>query len=306
MMEEISTSNQAKASLSQLIKWQYPWISEAKIASYDYDPVSLHQEIIDYFNYMCPTRAEHVSRIDLIERVQKVVSRTWPNASFEVFGSSKTGLYLPTSDIDLCVSLEDLSDTQADTIRVLHSLRNAILSDGICSSDFITVLEEAQTPIIKCTDRVTLYKIDIGINLRNHSESAKFTAQQIRKYPQLPYLLFVLKQFLSLRQLLEVYTGGINSYSLVLMIVNMLQLHPRKADWQNQEVNLGVLLIEFFELYGKNFNHERCTINVLDGGFYEPRCYNDSANVNCKSPEFGSGNLINCVLFAYFRMYRVL
>lgn len=43
-------------------------------------------------------------------------------------------------------------------------------------------------------------------------------------YPVLPYLIFVLKQFLLQRDLNEVFTGGISSYSLILMVISFLQV----------------------------------------------------------------------------------
>lgn len=43
----------------------------------------------------------------------------------------------------------------------------------------------------------------------------------------LPYLIFVLKQFLLQRDLNEVFTGGISSYSLILMVISFLQVQGR-------------------------------------------------------------------------------
>lgn len=43
----------------------------------------------------------------------------------------------------------------------------------------------------------------------------------------LPYLVLVLKQFLLQRDLNEVFTGGIGSYSLFLMAVSFLQVSRR-------------------------------------------------------------------------------
>ena len=48
------------------------------------------------------------------------------------------------------------------------------------------------------------------------------------------------------------------------------QLHPR-IDARSNDNNLGVLLIEFFELYGKQFNYMRTGIRVRDGGSYVPK-----------------------------------
>ena len=49
------------------------------------------------------------------------------------------------------------------------------------------------------------------------------------------------------------------------MVVSFLQLHTR-TDPCKPNANLGVLLIEFFELYGRHFNFMKCAIRVKDGG----------------------------------------
>jgi non-canonical poly(A) RNA polymerase PAPD5/7 len=46
----------------------------------------------------------------------------------------------------------------------------------------------------------------------------------MEQYPALPYLTFVLKQFLVNRDLNEVFSGGISSYTAVLMIVSFFQV----------------------------------------------------------------------------------
>jgi non-canonical poly(A) RNA polymerase PAPD5/7 len=80
----------------------------------------------------------------------------------------------------------------------------------------------------------------------------------------------VLKQFLIQRDFNEVWTGGIGSYSLILMTVSFLQLHPR-IDPRSQCNNLGQLLIEFFELYGRCFNYMKTAIRIQNGGSYVPK-----------------------------------
>ena len=46
------------------------------------------------------------------------------------------------------------------------------------------------------------------------------------------------------------------------------QLHPSGL---SDKPNLGVLLIEFFELYGRNFNYIRTAIRIKNGGAYIPK-----------------------------------
>lgn len=50
----------------------------------------------------------------------------------------------------------------------------------------------------------------------------------------------------------EVWTGGISSYGLILMTINFLQMRE-----QQEKLDLGQLLIEFFDLYGHKFNYNK-------------------------------------------------
>lgn len=46
----------------------------------------------------------------------------------------------------------------------------------------------------------------------------------LQEYPTLKYLVLVLKQFLLQRDMNEVFTGGISSYSLTLLAISFLQV----------------------------------------------------------------------------------
>lgn len=222
--------------------------------------ISLHDEIKEFFTFMTPDPEEQVMREEVVQRIKKVIKDLWPNVEVDIFGSFRTGLYLPTSDIDLVVfgKFEQLP---------LWSLQTALLDNEICEKDAIKVLDKASVPILKLTDKLTEVKVDISFNMRNGVKSAKLIKKFISDYPHLPYIVLVLKQFLLQRDLNEVFTGGISSYSLILMTVSFLQLHPRSdATWCDS--NLGVLLIEFFELYGRSFNYCRIGIRIKEGGSY--------------------------------------
>ena len=68
----------------------------------------------------------------------------------------------------------------------------------------------------------------------------------------------------------QVYSGGLSSYALILMVVSFLQQHVRE-DARSTKANLGVLLVEFFELYGLHFNCTRTAIRITDDGAYLPK-----------------------------------
>lgn len=234
-----------------------PWRTELK----HFRPgiLGLHDEIEDFYRYMQPTPAEHQMRLGVIQRIKDVILGLWPQAEVEIFGSFRTGLYLPTSDIDVVVL------GKWETLP-MWTLEKALLSHGIAEPQSIKVLDKASVPIVKLTDARTTVKVDISFNMNNGVKSACLIQSFKEKYPALPKLVLVLKQFLLQRDLNEVFTGGISSYSLILMTVSFLQLHPRGGDAPSP--NLGTLLLEFFDLYGKHFNYFVTGIRIKDGGAY--------------------------------------
>uniref|UniRef100_A0A8C5RUH3 Terminal nucleotidyltransferase 4B n=1 Tax=Laticauda laticaudata TaxID=8630 RepID=A0A8C5RUH3_LATLA len=209
---------------------------------------------------MSPRPEEERMRMEVVNRIENVIKELWPNADVQIFGSFKTGLYLPTSDIDLVVF------GKWETLP-LWTLEKALRKHNVADKGSVKVLDKATVPIIKLTDSFTEVKVDISFNVQNGVKAAYLIRDFIKKYPVLPYLVLVLKQFLLQRDLNEVFTGGIGSYSLFLMAVSFLQLHPR-GDACTPNANYGVLLIEFFELYGRHFNYLKTGIRIKDGGSY--------------------------------------
>lgn len=56
---------------------------------------SLSEEIQDYAEWIKPTKAEKRARWTVIGRIEDIVRSQWPDVKLDVFGSFKTGLYLP-------------------------------------------------------------------------------------------------------------------------------------------------------------------------------------------------------------------
>lgn len=161
---------------------------------------SLHSEMEQFYAHMIPTPTEHALRVQVVSRIEDVVLSMWPNAKVEVFGSFRTGLYLPTSDIDLVVigRWEKLP---------LRSLESELLARGIAEPMSVRVLDKASVPIIKLTDNESQVKVDISFNMQSGVNSAELIKEYKRKYPVLSKLVLVLKQFLLQRDLNEVFTG---------------------------------------------------------------------------------------------------
>ncbi|KAM6903313.1 terminal nucleotidyltransferase 4A isoform 2-T2 [Lycodopsis pacificus] len=233
-----------------------PW----KTRKYSPGVLGLHEEVMDLYNFMSPRPEEAAMRKEVVSRIEMIIKELWPTADVQIFGSFSTGLYLPTSDIDLVV----FGKWERPP---LQELEQALRKHNVAEPFSIKVLDKATVPIIKLTDQETEVKVDISFNVETGVKAASFIKDYVKMYPVLPYLIFVLKQFLLQRDLNEVFTGGISSYSLILMVISFLQLHPR-IDARNPSENLGVLLIEFFELYGRHFNYLKTGIRIKSGGAY--------------------------------------
>lgn len=163
----------------------------------------LHCELVDFALYHNPTAAEHAERETMIADVRRVVATLWPTAHVEVFGSFKTLLYLPQSDLDfvilihadacahglagvsaekcVCITGEDAEQRKMREVALLDELRGAFSADGLIS--FAEVISTARVPIIKMTDARFDVNIDMTLNRRSGLHSAVAIARIVSRYP---------------------------------------------------------------------------------------------------------------------------
>ncbi|NP_001315985.1 nucleotidyltransferase family protein [Solanum lycopersicum] len=208
--------------------------------------LQLHQEIIDFCEFLSPTLEEQASRNEAVECVFNVIKYIWPNCKPEVFGSFKTGLYLPTSDVDLVILGSEIRSPQIG----LQALSRALSQKGVAKK--IQVISKARVPIIKFVEKKSGISFDISFDVENGPKAADFIKDAMSSWPPLRPLCLILKVFLQQRELNEVYTGGIGSYALLVMLIAMLQNH--RNGQASVEENLGILLVNFFDIYGRKLN----------------------------------------------------
>ena len=249
---------------SPLEHYGYEPILEAspywKAHNYAFTAKGLHEEMVDFYNYMLPRPSEEAMRNEVVDRVTRVIKTKWPDTNVVVVGSFNYGLYLPVSDVDLVVFGKWASPP-------LYLVEQEVRKANIAVLKSLIVIDKTSVPIIKFTDRKTEVKVDISFNVDSGLQSAQIIKTYLNQYPVLPKLVLIIKQFLYQRNLNEVNSGGINSYCLILLVISFLQHHPRiRAD--SEDASLGVLLTEFFEHYGRNFNYQKVGIRVDGNGSY--------------------------------------
>ncbi|KAL0362690.1 UNVERIFIED_CONTAM: Terminal nucleotidyltransferase 4A [Sesamum calycinum] len=198
--------------------------------------LQLHKEILDFCDFLSPTGEEQQSRNAAIESVFDVIKYIWPNAEVEVFGSFKTGLYLPSSDIDAVILGSNVRSPQIG----LQALSRALSQRGIAKK--IQVIAKARVPIIKFVEKKSGVAFDISFDVNNGPKAAEF---------------------------IKVYTGGIGSYALLSMLIAMLRAHQDRQ--ASPEHNLGVLLVNFFDMYGCKLNTVDVGVSCNGGGIFFPK-----------------------------------
>lgn len=82
----------------------------------------------------------------------------------------------------------------------------------------------------------------------------------------MPIIVAVIKQFLLLRGLNEVVHGGLGGYSIICLVVSLLQHMPQRED--RSGTNLGSILMDFFDFYGNKFDYSSVGIRMNPPGFF--------------------------------------
>jgi non-canonical poly(A) RNA polymerase PAPD5/7 len=157
--------------------------------------------------------------------------------------------------------------TQSNKQRLLAELARAMKTRRI--TDTVAIIGKARVPIIKFVTYEGKINVDISLNQTNGISAGRIINRFLTALPGSRQLIVVVKAFLSQRSMNEVFTGGLGSYAVICLVISFLQVHPKLRRCElDPEQNLGTLLIEFFELYGRNFNYDAVGVSIRQGGFY--------------------------------------
>lgn len=149
----------------------------------------------------------------------------------EIYGSYKTELDLPSSDIDFVITNVSqgslISTTHADGSEWLKQLNDKLLTTNYEWIEKINYISSASIPIIKIDTKMDncAIKVDISFKHEGHkgNDWVQIVKSWIEKYPVLRDITMVLKHILKVYNVNDPYTGGLSSYALILMIVAYIQ-----------------------------------------------------------------------------------
>jgi non-canonical poly(A) RNA polymerase PAPD5/7 len=226
-------------------------------------------------------------RQDIATRIQTTIQAWYHGRGVQIycFGSYPAGLYLPNADMDLVALSPRYLESAVPTFclgmpdkRKLRSvLRSAGVFDPVKGADIIAF---AKVPLIKFTDLQTGLKVDISFE--NHTGlTAQGTLQTWKEqFPDMPVLVALIKQFLCMRNLNEVFHGGIGGFTIICLVVSMLQHMPEvQAGNHEPHTRYGDLLLNFFDLYGNKFNYRDTGIIMEPPSYFDKLRDRDRMNI---------------------------
>jgi len=229
----------------------------------------LHNEILDFYDFVAPQSYEHRARDQLVQRIKSALSsqKFFPHDKGLLlsFGSYPAGLYLPTADMDLVYTSErhynggpplldaTIPNDRPSIKKTLYKCSRRLQQVGIANNP--VVIPSAKVPIVKFKDRVTGLDVDISFeNLSGVQAQATFQKWK-EQFPDMVYMVALVKQLLVMRAMNEVHSGGLGGFTIICLIISFLQ-HSKKAD------NLGDCFIAFLKYYGKDFDLSRQRIQM--------------------------------------------
>ncbi|KAL4160526.1 hypothetical protein PRNP1_001094 [Phytophthora ramorum] len=266
-------------------------------------PVALRvgEEMTRYCRYTQRVVDDARQHIDAaIAHIEDGVHKTWPHASVTCFGSYSTGLWLPSSDVDVVImGLSNVEDRDVPTrfvpdgVTQLEQLARQLRPQRTWVQR-VDVVRGAKVPVAKLVLRrgsqkegelSALLRVDISIENVQTShgmEASKLVRQYVSDLPRLKPLLMVLREFLREKALNSAFTGGLSSYAVTLLAVFMMEMQRHQEEEEEDDVDgggeketpeergarkLGQVLLDFLEYYGTSFDYYTTGLSLKPEAF---------------------------------------
>lgn len=242
-----------------------PWLAARPQGSRAED--WLHNEILDFHDFVKPRDFEKQVRDDLVRRMDQALRIEFPNLHMRAFGSFASGLYLPTADMDLVACSTQFLNRRISTIHPaknwLYKFANRLKKAGIAIETSVTVIWAARVPLVKFVEKLTGLRVDVSFE--NDSGLVANDTFQVWKadYPAMPIIVSLIKQFLVMRGHSEVFTGGLGGYSVICLTITVLRILEERngRDWDPM-TKLDSVLMMFLVYFGRDFDVGRDGIQM--------------------------------------------
>ena len=212
-----------------------PWYAEGAVK----EDIKLASEIEAFGRLQMLTLVERSARTSLKDTLQELTKQVWPGCiDLLTYGSFAVGISVPQSPVDVVLQGVDLSRF------------NELIT--LCKNDGFTVLTEVsqgEQAFLKIKKENIIFSLcissatDVCGHLSKHVEKVK---RILRNAPATIPVYAVLRAVLQQTNHNDTTSGGLPSYTLLLMIIFITKISNKAA------VDPGVLLVELFHVYGSS------------------------------------------------------
>lgn len=217
-----------------------PWTVDVNWETAKNAAQQLNRELIAFESWLSPTRREHECRQMVIDLIRQAITAQWRDAKVYSFGSQDTELYLPQGDIDLVVVSNYMELQRRE--GVLRSMAACLRRNNLATD--VQVIAKAKVPIIKFVCTYGKYRCDISVNQTNGLLAADYVNDMQSQMPAIRPLILITKHLLQQRGMSEVYTGGLGSFSVILLIINFMQVCSKR---RRAEKRLSCFILTSFD-----------------------------------------------------------
>lgn len=214
---------------------------------------------MDFYHFVKPQPFEQTIREKLVADLNGRIKHRYNDGEIYSFGSFPAGLYLPTADMDLVMVSDNFNHNGRKVFAASNTFfwkfKAFLEQSDLVVKGSIDVISKARVPLVKYVDKITGLKVDISFENDTGLIANKTFQDWKVQYPAMPMIVTVIKHLLAMRGLNEPVNGGIGGFSVICLVVSLLQHMPQvQSRSMIPEHHLGEVLMEFFNLYGNEFN----------------------------------------------------
>ena len=234
---------------------KYLYITKDKNKYYNYICNQLSIDLKDYYVYINERNKllnKSINEIFLI--LQKIVKACLgKDYEARIYGSRRTGMCLPWSDIDIViVSINNINKLFEPLEMLYHNLiKNAPFIESI------KFISNTKVPIIKIKTKKEYNNLCLDISMETPSHHGQQCANYIigksYEYQSLVIMTLALKTIFYEAKLNDPYTGGLSSYGIILLIIYFLDNEKKKGNDISFN-NVGKLFFELLLYYKETKN----------------------------------------------------
>lgn len=198
----------------------------------------LCNEITDLYEWIQPTEFEKQIRFLVIKRFINVIEYFFKGSVVVPQGSSSTNTFLPISDIDLIILNPP---PNLNIIEVLQIISKLFFKAKMISN--FKIIEHANVPIVKLTERPFGFDIDICVSNINGALNIPRVRKILSIHPNFKPILLFFKLFIYANSIDDPANGGFGSNQIMNFVLFGFQSRPDLAS------NIGQMILYLLEIF---------------------------------------------------------